>query len=166
VASSTNPRRVKGRLADALAGADVFVGLSVPGILTVRDLKRMARDRIVFAMANPDPEIQPEEAERHVRVMATGRSDYPNQINNVLCFPGFFRGLLDSRARTVNDEMKLAAARALAGCVGRSELTAEYIIPSVFNKAVAPAVAAGVARAAHDTGVARRRRRLGLPGVQ
>jgi malate dehydrogenase (oxaloacetate-decarboxylating) len=92
--------------------------------------------------------------------MATGRSDYPNQINNVLCFPGFFRGLLDSRARTVNDEMKLAAARALAGCVARSELSAEYIIPSVFNKTVAPAVAEGVARAAWETGIARRRRRF------
>src|SRR3989441_9082824 len=112
-ASATNPRQVKGRLGDALQKADVFIGLSVPGILSVRDIKRMARDPIVFAMANPDPEIQPEEAERHVRVMATGRSDYPNQVNNVLCFPGFFRGLLDSRARTVNDEMKVAAARAL-----------------------------------------------------
>jgi malate dehydrogenase (oxaloacetate-decarboxylating) len=120
----------------------------------------MARDAIVFAMANPVPEIQPEDAEQHVRVMATGRSDYPNQINNVLCFPGFFRGLLDSRARTVNDEMKLAAARALAGCVARSELSAEYIIPSVFNKTVAPAVAEGVARAAWETGIARRRRRF------
>ena len=103
-------------------------------------------------MANPVPEIQPEEAEQHVRVMATGRSDYPNQINNVLCFPGFFRGLLDTRARTVNDEMKLAAARALAACVSRGELSAEYIIPSVFNKTVAPAVAEGVARAAWNTG--------------
>jgi malate dehydrogenase (oxaloacetate-decarboxylating) len=150
---------VKGGLGEALERADVFIGLSVPGILAVRDLKRMARDPIVFAMANPTPEIQPEEAERHVRVMATGRSDYPNQINNVLCFPGFFRGLLDSRARTVNDEMKLAAARALAGAVARSELSAEYISPSVFNKAVAPAVAEGVARAAHQRGGARRRRR-------
>jgi malate dehydrogenase (oxaloacetate-decarboxylating) len=123
----------------------------------------MARDPVVFAMANPVPEIQPEEAERHVRVMATGRSDYPNQINNVLCFPGFFRGLLKSRARTVNDEMKLAAARAIAGCVRRSELSSEYIIPSVFNKAVAPTVADGVARAAYDTGTARRRRRQDLP---
>ena len=163
VASTTNPRRVKGGLGAALERADVFIGLSVPGILTVRDLKRMARDPIVFAMANPTPEIQPEEAERHVRVMATGRSDYPNQINNVLCFPGFFRGLLDSRARTVNDEMKLAAARALAGAVARSELSAEYIIPSGFNKAVAPAVAEGVARAAHQTDVARRRRREAIP---
>src|SRR6267142_3374718 len=162
VAGATNPRQVEGRLADALARADVFIGLSVPGILTVRDLKRMARDAIVFSMANPTPEIQPEEAEKHVKVMATGRSDYPNQINNVLCFPGFFRGLLDSRARTVNDEMKVAAARAIAACVGRSELSEEYIIPSVFNKNVAPAVAEGVARAAHDTGMARRRRQTDL----
>jgi malate dehydrogenase (oxaloacetate-decarboxylating) len=159
VAESTNPRHVTGRLADAVKDADVFIGLSVPGILTVKDLKRMARDPIVFAMANPDPEIQPELAGKHVRVMATGRSDYANQINNVLCFPGFFRGLLDSRARSVNDDMKLAAARAIAACVSRSELSEEYIIPSVFNKDVAPAVAAEVARAAHATGVARRRRR-------
>jgi malate dehydrogenase (oxaloacetate-decarboxylating) len=160
VAEATNPRQVKGGLAEAMRRADVFIGLSVPGILTVRDVKRMARDPIVFAMANPNPEIQPEDAERHVRVMATGRSDYPNQINNVLCFPGFFRGLLDSRARTVDDEMKLAAARALAACVTRGELSAEYIIPSVFNKSVAPAVAEGVARAAWETGSARRRRRF------
>jgi len=160
VASATNPRQVKGGLSEAVRQADVFIGLSVPGILTVRDVKRMARDPIVFAMANPDPEIQPEDAERHVRVMATGRSDYPNQINNVLCFPGFFRGLLDSRARSVDDEMKLAAARALAGCVSGGELSTEYIIPSVFNKAVAPAVAEGVARAAWQTGAARRRRRF------
>ena len=166
VASATNPRQVKGGLGAALARADVFIGLSVPGILTVRDIGRMARDPIVFAMANPEPEIRPEEAGRHVRVMATGRSDFPNQINNVLCFPGFFRGLLDARARAVNDEMKLAAAHALAACVGRDELSAEYIIPSVFNKRVAPAVAAGVARAAHETATARRRRRLSLSGVR
>jgi malate dehydrogenase (oxaloacetate-decarboxylating) len=159
VAQVTNPRKLKGGLSDAMVGADVFIGLSVPGILTVRDVRRMARDPIVFAMANPVPEIQPEEAGEHVRVMATGRSDYANQINNVLCFPGFFRGLLDSRARTVNDEMKLAAARAIAACVSRGELGEEYIIPSVFNKNVAPAVAAEVARAAHATGVARRRAR-------
>jgi malate dehydrogenase (oxaloacetate-decarboxylating) len=124
----------------------------------------MRRDPIVFAMANPDPEIRPEEAGRHARVMATGRSDYPNQINNVLCFPGFFRGLLDARARAVNDEMKLAAARALASCVSRDELSAEYIIPSVFNKSVAPAVAHGVAQAAHETAAAGRRRRLDIVG--
>src|SRR5215475_10527989 len=152
VAEATNPQNVRGRLADAVKGADVFIGLSVPNILSVKDLRSMARDRVVFAMANPNPEIRPEDAERHVRVLATGRSDYPNQINNVLCFPGFFRGLLDSRARTVNDEMKLAAAHALAACVTDGELSAEYIIPSVFNKSVAPAVADGVARAANETG--------------
>jgi malate dehydrogenase (oxaloacetate-decarboxylating) len=166
VATATNPRQVKGKLSDVVERADVFIGLSVPGILTVRDVKRMARSPIVFAMANPDPEIRPEEAERYVRVMATGRSDYPNQINNVLCFPGFFRGLLDSRARTVNDEMKVAAARAVAACVGRGELSEEYIIPSVFNKSVAPAVAEAVARTAHATGVARRRRRLDLSSIR
>jgi malate dehydrogenase (oxaloacetate-decarboxylating) len=166
VATATNPRQVKGKLSEVIERADVFIGLSVPGILGVRDVKRMARNAIVFAMANPDPEIRPEDAERHVRVMATGRSDYPNQINNVLCFPGFFRGLLDSRARTVNDEMKVAAARAIAACVSRGELSEEYIIPSVFNKHVAPAVAEAVARAAHATGVARRRRRLDLSSVR
>jgi malate dehydrogenase (oxaloacetate-decarboxylating) len=166
VATSTNPRQVKGGLSEAVHRADVFIGLSVPGILSVRDVKRMAKNPIVFAMANPNPEIQPEEAERYVRVMATGRSDYPNQINNVLCFPGFFRGLLDSRARTVNDEMKVAAARALAACVSRGELSAEYIIPSVFNKTVAPAVAEGVARAAWETGAARRRRRFDVSILQ
>jgi malate dehydrogenase (oxaloacetate-decarboxylating) len=159
VASATNPRNVKGKMSDAIKGADVFIGLSVPGVLTVRDVKSMARDRIVFAMANPVPEIQPEEVDHDVRVMATGRSDYPNQINNVLCFPGFFRGLLDSRARLVNDEMKIAAAHAIASCVAKTELGPEYIIPSVFNKKVAPAVAREVARAALRTGVARRRSR-------
>ncbi len=159
VSEATNPQNVKGKMPEAVKGADVFIGLSVPGVLALRDVKRMAGDRIVFAMANPVPEIQPEEAERHVRVMATGRSDYPNQINNVLCFPGFFRGLLDIRARLVNDEMKLAAAHAIASCVGKGELGPEYIIPSVFNKQVAPAVAREVARAAHKTGVARRRPR-------
>jgi len=159
VSEATNPQNVKGTMPEAVKDVDVFIGLSVPGVLALRDVKRMARDRIVFAMANPVPEIQPEQAERHVRVMATGRSDYPNQINNVLCFPGFFRGLLDIRARLVNDEMKLAAAHAIASCVGKSELGPEYIIPSVFNKQVAPAVAREVARAAHKTGVARRRPR-------
>jgi malate dehydrogenase (oxaloacetate-decarboxylating) len=163
VAEATNPRHVVGRMADAVKGADVFIGLSVPGVLTAREVRTMARDRIVFAMANPVPEIQPEEIERSVAVLATGRSDYPNQINNVLCFPGFFRGLLDSRARAINDEMKIAAARAIASCVGRGELGPEYIIPSVFNKAVAPAVAREVVRAAQRTGVARRRRSVEEP---
>src|SRR5215475_13811219 len=163
VGEATNPDQIKGKMGDATRQADVFIGLSVPGALSLRDLRRMARDRIVFAMANPVPEIQPEEALRYVRVMATGRSDYPNQINNVLCFPGFFRGLLDIRARLVNDEMKLAAAHAIAGCVSRGELGPEYIIPSVFNKRVAPAVASEVARAAQKTGVARRRPRADSP---
>ncbi|HEV8530863.1 MAG TPA: NAD-dependent malic enzyme [Methylomirabilota bacterium] len=160
VSEATNPRNVKGKMPEALKGADVFIGLSVPGVLALRDVKRMARDRIVFAMANPVPEIQPEEAEHHVRVMATGRSDYANQINNVLCFPGFFRGLLDVRARLVNDEMKIAAARGIASIITPSELGEEYVIPSVFDKRVVEAVADGVARAAAQTGVARRRRRV------
>ncbi len=162
-AEATNPRNVRGKLSDAIQGADVFIGLSVPGVLTVKDVRSMAKRPIVFAMANPVPEIQPETVERYVAVMATGRSDYPNQINNVLCFPGFFRGLLDCRARLVNDEMKIAAARAIAECVRPNELTLEYIIPSVFNKKVVPDVARAVARAAHQTGVARRRRRVEIP---
>jgi len=158
-AEHTNPKRLRGSIGDALAGADVFIGLSGPGVVTLKDIKRMARDPIVFAMANPIPEIMPEEVGAHVRVMATGRSDYPNQINNVCCFPGFFRGLLNVRARTVNDEMKIAAARGIATIVGKSELNAEYITPSVFDKRVVEAVAAGVAQAAYDTGVARRKRK-------
>ena len=163
VAGATNPRNLRGRLSDAIEGADVFIGLSVPGVLTVKEVKKMAKHPIVFAMANPVPEIQPEAAMRHVAVMATGRSDYANQINNVLCFAGFFRGMLDCRARAVNDEMKIAAARAIAECVPADELTAEYIIPSVFSKKVVPAVAQAVARAAQQTGVARRRRHLEIP---
>ncbi len=158
-AKHTNPKRLTGTVGDALAGADVFIGLSGPGVVTVKDIKRMARDPIVFAMANPIPEIMPEEAGPHVRVMATGRSDYPNQINNVSCFPGFFRGLLDVRARTVNDEMKIAAAKGIADIVGKSELSAEYITPSVFDKRVVESVAAGVAQAAYETRVARRKRK-------
>jgi malate dehydrogenase (oxaloacetate-decarboxylating) len=157
-AEHTNPKRLKGTAGDALVGADIFIGLSGPGVVTLKDVKRMARDPIVFAMANPVPEIQPEEAGPHVRVMATGRSDYPNQINNSCCFPGFFRGMLDVRARRVNDEMKLAAANALAAIVSRSELSEEYITPSMFDPRVVPAVSAAVAEAAVKTGVARRQR--------
>jgi malate dehydrogenase (oxaloacetate-decarboxylating) len=160
LARETNPEDRRGTLADAVQGADVFIGLSVPGVLRVQDVKAMARDPIVFAMANPVPEIMPEDVAPHVRVMATGRSDYPNQINNVLCFPGFFRGLLDCRASRVTDEMKVAAAHAIASIVTRKELHEEYIIPSVFNKKVAPAVARAVVNAARRSGVARRRRRL------
>ncbi len=159
VAQETNPEDRRGSLGVAVQGADVFIGLSVPGVLRAQDVKTMARDPIVFAMANPVPEIMPEEVESLVRVMATGRSDYPNQINNVLCFPGFFRGLLDCRAMRVTDEMKIAAAKAIASVVSRKELHEEYIIPSVFNKKVAPAVAREVVRAAQRGGLARRRRR-------
>jgi malate dehydrogenase (oxaloacetate-decarboxylating) len=158
-AAHTNPGRVKGSAGDALAGADVFIGLSGPGVVSLKDIKAMNRDPIVFAMANPVPEIQPEEAGPFVRVMATGRSDYPNQINNSCCFPGFFRGMLDVRARRVNDAMKLAAAHALAAIVAKSELSDEYITPSMFDARVVPAVAAAVSEAAVRSGVARKRRR-------
>jgi malate dehydrogenase (oxaloacetate-decarboxylating) len=164
-AEHTNERRVRGTLGDALRGADVFIGLSGPGVVTPREIRRMARRPVVFAMANPVPEIMPEDVRGIVRVMATGRSDYPNQINNVLCFPGFFRGLLDARARAVNDEMKIAAARGIASIVSASELSEEYIIPSVFDRRVVEAVAKGVEGAAAETGTARRRRRRGAAGV-
>ncbi|HXJ81693.1 MAG TPA: malic enzyme-like NAD(P)-binding protein [Candidatus Methylomirabilis sp.] len=156
-AQHTNERRLRGTVGDALKGADVFVGLSGPGVVTAKDIRRMAKRSVVFAMANPVPEVMPEEVRGIVTVMATGRSDYPNQINNVLGFPGFFRGLLDVRARTVNDEMKIAAARGIASIITASELGEEYVIPSVFDKRVVEAVADGVARAAAQTGVARRR---------
>ena len=155
-ADHTNPNQEQGALADVIEGADVFVGLSGPGALTVPMVKTMNRDAIVFAMANPTPEIMPEDAAPHVRIMATGRSDYPNQINNVLGFPGMFRGVLDCRASTVNDEMKRAAAFAIAEVIPTDELTEDYIIPSVFNKAVVQAVARAVIGAANKTGVARR----------
>jgi malate dehydrogenase (oxaloacetate-decarboxylating) len=157
-AEHTNPRRVKGSAGDALQGADVFIGLSGPGVVSLKDVKAMNKDAIVFAMANPIPEILPEEAAAFVRVMATGRSDYPNQINNSCGFPGIFRGLLDVRARRVNDEMKLAAAHAIAGIVGKSELSEEYITPSMFDARLVPAVSTAVADAAIKTGVARRKR--------
>jgi len=155
-AEHTNPEGLRGSAGDALKGADVFIGLSGPGVVSLKDIQAMNRDSIVFAMANPTPEIMPEEAGPHVRVMATGRSDYPNQINNSCCFPGFFRGMLDVRARSVNDEMKLAAAHALAGIVGDNERNEEYITPSMFDPRVVPTVAAAVADAAVRTGVARK----------
>jgi malate dehydrogenase (oxaloacetate-decarboxylating) len=158
-AEHTNPRRVRGTLGDALTGADVFIGLSGPGVVGLKDIKQMRKDPIVFAMANPVPEIQPEEVAGVVRVMATGRSDYPNQINNSCGFPGFFRGMLDVRARRVNEEMKVAAAHALAGLVAKGELSEEYITPSMFDRRVVEAVATAVADAAIKTGVARRKRR-------
>ena len=155
-AEHTNPEGLRGSAGDALKGADIFIGLSGPGVVSLKDIQTMSRDPIVFAMANPTPEIMPEEASPHVRVMATGRSDYPNQINNSCCFPGFFRGLLDVRSRSVNDEMKLAAAHALAGIVGDAERSEEYITPSMFDPRVVPTVAAAVAEAAVRTGVARK----------
>lgn len=159
-AEHTNPQNLHGQLSDAIKDADVFIGVSGPGVLKVDHVKSMARDPIVFAMANPTPEIDPEEAAPYVRVMATGRSDYPNQVNNLLCFPGIFRGALDCRARQINDAMKLAAARAIASVVTDEELHAEYIIPSVFNKKVSEVVAQAVEDAAYETGMARRDRRL------
>jgi malate dehydrogenase (oxaloacetate-decarboxylating) len=157
-AEHTNAENIRGTVRDAMVGADVFIGLSGPGVVKVDDLGAMHRDAIMFAMANPTPEIMPEEAGKHVRVMATGRSDYPNQINNSCGFPGFFKGLFDVRARRVNDEMKLAAAHALANIVTDTELCEEYITPSMFDPRVVPAVAAAVAEAAVRTGVARRKR--------
>ncbi|MCX7571924.1 NAD-dependent malic enzyme [Tumebacillus sp. DT12] len=158
-AQNTNPENLKGNLSDVIVGADVFIGVSGPGVLTVDHLKSMAQDPIVFAMANPQPEIDPEVAAPHVRVMATGRSDYPNQINNLLCFPGIFKGALDCRASDINEEMKLAAAHAIASCVSEDELSEEYIIPSVFNKNVVQNVRLAVIEAAYASGVARRRYR-------
>src|ERR1051325_4566351 len=137
-AEHTNAENIRGTVRDAMVGADVFIGLSGPGVVKVDDLGAMHRDAIMFAMANPTPEIMPEEAGKHVRVMATGRSDYPNQINNSCGFPGFFKGLFDVRARRVNDEMKLAAAHALANIVTDTELCDEYITPSMFDARVVP----------------------------
>jgi malate dehydrogenase (oxaloacetate-decarboxylating) len=154
----TNPDGERGGIHDVIRGADVFFGLSAPGVITVEDLKRMAKDPIIFAMANPTPEIMPEEAAGFAAVMATGRSDYPNQINNVLCFPGIFRGALACRATRINEEMKLAAAEAIAGIITDEERHPEYIVPSVFDKRVAEAVSREVEEAAYRTGVARRER--------
>jgi malate dehydrogenase (oxaloacetate-decarboxylating) len=154
-AENTNPTGFHGTLTDALNGADLYMGLSGPGTVQAKDLAKMNKDAIVFAMANPTPEVMPEEAAPYVRIMATGRSDYPNQINNVLCFPGIFRGALDCHASDINEEMKLAAAHAIADVISPSELSDEYIIPGVFNPVVAEAVAKAVVKAAIDSGVAR-----------
>ena len=155
-AENTNRDRRSGSISDVIAGADVFLGLSGPGLLTVDDVRSMAADPIVFAMANPDPEIQPEEVADIVAVMATGRSDYPNQINNVLAFPGIFRGALDVAASDITENMKLAAAGAIAAAVGPDELAADFIVPSVFDKSVPLQVAEAVAKAAVADGVCRR----------
>ncbi len=150
----TNPHDESGSIAEVLRGADVFVGLSAPNLLSVDDVRAMAKDPIVFAMANPTPEIMPEVARDYVAIMATGRSDYPNQINNVLAFPGIFRGALDVRARDINEEMKLAAAHAIANVIEPENLNPDYIIPSVFDTRVVIAVAEAVKKAAIETGVA------------
>jgi malate dehydrogenase (oxaloacetate-decarboxylating) len=158
LAARTNRSSRRGTSNEMLAGADVLLGLSGPGAVTAEAVRTMATDPIVFAMANPTPEVQPEEVRGDVAIMATGRSDYPNQINNVLAFPGVFKGALDVRARTINEEMKLAAAHAIARVIPDDELHADYIIPSVFNRRVAETVAEEVANAAVASGVARRKR--------
>ena len=157
-ARNTNQNKEEGSVHDVIKGADVFFGLSAPGLLTGDDVRTMAKDPIVFAMANPTPEIMPEDAVGIAAVMATGRSDYPNQINNVLCFPGIFRGALNCRASRINEKMKLAAANAIANIIGPDELHPDYIIPSVFDRRVGEAVASQVEEAAYETGVARRQR--------
>ena len=156
IAEITNPLRRKGTLREVLKGADVFIGVSAPGVLTTEMVKTMNRDAVVFACANPTPEIFPDDAKAGgAAVVSTGRSDYPNQVNNVLCFPGIFRGALDVRASDINDAMKLAAAKALADLVSESELCADYILPKAFDPRVRDAVAAATAQAARESGVAR-----------
>jgi malate dehydrogenase (oxaloacetate-decarboxylating) len=156
----TNPDNLKGSIVDAANGAHLFVGVSGPETFPLKALKKMAKNRIVFALANPIPEIMPEEALPHVRIMATGRSDYPNQINNVLAFPGIFRGALDARARGINEAMKLAAAHAIADCISKTDLSEEYIIPSVFNKQIVERVSRAVEAAAYASGIAKRKSHL------
>ncbi len=148
IAQNTNPEGRTGTLADALVGADVFIGVSAPNLFGAAELATMAPGAIVFAMANPDPEVDPEVAAQHAAIVATGRSDFPNQINNVLAFPGLFRGLFDAQATEITTDMLVAAANAIAGCVAADELHAQYIIPSAFDPSVAPAVAAAVAQTA------------------
>ena len=156
MAQVTNLEKKAGSLADMLVGADVFIGVSAPGTVTTEMVRTMNKDAIVFACANPTPEIFPDDARAGgARVVSTGRSDYPNQINNVLAFPGVFRGAFDVRASDINEEMKMAAAQALAGLISDEELSEDYIIPQAFDKRVGPAVAAAVAQAARDTGVNR-----------
>jgi malate dehydrogenase (oxaloacetate-decarboxylating) len=154
-AENTNPNRLQGGPNDVIEGCDLFIGLSGPGVLEAKSLDKMNRDPIVFAMANPNPEVMPEEADPYVRIMATGRSDYPNQINNVLCFPGIFRGALDAGAPKITEEMKMAAAYGIADVVTEEDLSEDYVIPSVFNRDVAPIVAASVVEEARNEGIAR-----------
>ncbi|MCI8579360.1 MAG: NAD-dependent malic enzyme [Dorea sp.] len=156
MAKLTNPQKLQGKLETIVKGADIFIGVSAPGALTTEMVKTMARDAIIFACANPTPEIFPEDAKAGgAAIVATGRSDFPNQINNVLAFPGIFRGAFDVRAKEINEEMKMAASRALAELITPDELNADYIIPAAFDKRVGKAVAAAVAEAARNTGAAR-----------
>lgn len=156
MAKITNPQKLRGKLEAVIKGADIFIGVSAPGALTTEMVKTMAKDAVIFACANPTPEIFPEEAKAGgAAVVATGRSDFPNQINNVLAFPGIFRGAFDVRAREINEEMKMAASKALAELIAPEELHADYIIPAAFDRRVGKAVAAAVAQAARDTGAAR-----------
>ena len=156
MAKITNRERVAGSLADVIKGADIFIGVSAPGTLTKEMVESMAKDPIIFACANPVPEIMPDEAKAGgAAVVSTGRSDFPNQVNNVLAFPGIFRGALDVRATRINEEMKIAAAKAIAGCVSDDELNADYILPHAFDPRVKDAVASAVAQAARESGVAR-----------
>lgn len=156
MAKLTNPQKLQGKLETIVKGADIFIGVSAPGALTTEMVKTMARDAIIFACANPTPEISPEDAKAGgAAIVATGRSDFPNQINNVLAFPGIFRGAFDVRAKEINEEMKMAASRALAELITPDELNADYIIPAAFDKRVGKAVAAAVAEAARNTGAAR-----------
>jgi len=158
IAKNTNHERVQGSLEEVIAGSDVFIGVSVANAVTQDMVRSMNRDPIIFAMANPDPEITPADAAAAgAKVVGTGRSDYPNQVNNVLAFPGIFRGALDTRARAINEEMKIAAAHAIADLITPEELSPDYVIPSPFDPRVAPSVAAAVAKAAMETGVARLR---------
>lgn len=159
LAQHTNPRNRSGSIEDAATGAHLFIGVGGPGLFSERALKKMAKQPIIFALANPVPEIMPEQATSYARIIATGRSDYPNQINNVLAFPGIFRGALDARAKDINEPMKLAAAKAIAECITDEELSEEYIVPSVFNKQVVRRVARAVEAAAYKSGVATRSRR-------
>jgi malate dehydrogenase (oxaloacetate-decarboxylating) len=154
-ANNTNPSRKMGVVSDVMRGADVFIGVSGPDVITVNDVRSMAKDPIVFAMANPNPEIRPEEIDGLAAVVATGRSDYPNQINNVLAFPGIFRGALDAQATQITEGMKLAAAIAIAESVSAAELSAQFIVPSVFDRSVVQRVAPAVAAAAIADGVIR-----------
>jgi len=164
LAQRTNPSGKQGTANDVIPGADVVIGLSGPRSISAAAVRQMATDPIVFAMANPIPEVQPEEVAKDVAIMATGRSDYPNQINNVLAFPGVFRGALDVRASTITERMKVAAGHAIASVITEDELGPEYVVPSVFNRDVALVVARAVAEAAERDGVARKARGLQPPG--